>query len=304
MLEKDIENLIADYPKEFFPKEEFTLISQQHSVKGRRIDVLFEDKYGRYIIVEVKRGILSRESAGQIIEYYGLLKSIFPEKTIELILCANTVPPERKTFLENVGINCVELSLKKIFTVAEKYQYNFLDAKKFRNEKIKYNEIQRSVDSKRVQSTVWIFQANPREYDILNALSDKKIGNKCHWYVGQHKRRIKKGHLALIWMSGKESGIYAVTQILSDPALIDEYEEEKKYWLNTNKETSKLLRVRLSIIKRLINYPIFRYELKKIPGLSDLSILNYWQGTNFPVKSKEWEIIFKIIKERSSYKFA
>ena len=104
MLEKDIENLIASFPKEFFPKEELKLISQQYTLAKRRIDILFEDKYKRYIIVEVKRGILSREASGQIIEYYGLLKNQFPDKIIELILCANTIPIERKLFLANLLI--------------------------------------------------------------------------------------------------------------------------------------------------------------------------------------------------------
>ena len=92
MLEKDIENLIAAHPKEFFPREEFKLVAQQHTIKKRRLDILFEDKYGRFIIIEVKRGHLSREASGQIIEYYGLLKEEFPEKNIELVLCANTIP--------------------------------------------------------------------------------------------------------------------------------------------------------------------------------------------------------------------
>ena len=68
MLEKDIENLIAAHPKEFFPREEFKLVAQQHTIKKRRLDILFEDKYGRFIIIEVKRGILSREASGQVIE--------------------------------------------------------------------------------------------------------------------------------------------------------------------------------------------------------------------------------------------
>ena len=303
MLEKDIENLIALYPKDFFPKEEFKLINQQHPVQGRRIDILFEDKYGRFIIIEVKRGILSREAVGQIIEYYGLLKNIFPEKAIELILCANTIPPERKTFLENVGISCKEISLNLIFQVAEKYRYTFLDSKKYRNETTKYNEIKQTIDLKMEENNMWIFQANPKEYDILNSLTDEKIGDECHWYVGQHREEIRKGHLALIWMSGKESGIYAVAQILSNPEITEEYEEEEKYWLNTKKETSRLLRVKLSILKRLINYPIFRSELKKIPELKSLSILKFAQGTNFPVTKKEWEIISKIIEDRSNYTF-
>jgi RecB family endonuclease NucS len=76
MLEKDIENLIAQYPDEFFPKEGFKLVSQQFNISGRRIDLLFEDNHNCEIIVEVKRGILTGEASGQIVEYYGLLKSL------------------------------------------------------------------------------------------------------------------------------------------------------------------------------------------------------------------------------------
>ena len=130
MLEKDIENLIAAHPREFFPREEFKLVAQQHTIKKRRLDILFEDKYGRFIIIEVKRGILSREASGQVIEYYGLLKEQFPEKSIELILCANTIPNERKTFLENVGIECKEIPVSQLVNIADKYQYTFLDTKK------------------------------------------------------------------------------------------------------------------------------------------------------------------------------
>ncbi len=77
--------------------------------------------------------------------------------------------------------------------------------------------------------TNWIFQANLKEYDILNALSDEKLENKIHWYVGQHKKRIKRGHVALIWMSDKESGIYAIAQIISDPIETEEAKAEKPY---------------------------------------------------------------------------
>lgn len=302
MLEKDIENLIALYPREFFPKEELTLISQQHSVQRRKIDILFEDKYGRLIIIEVKRGVLSREASGQIIEYYGLLKSIFQERTIELILCANTIPSERKTFLENVGISCKEIPLNLILQVAEKYQYTFSDSEKYRNENHKYDEIRRTINQEVDKTTIWIFQANPSVFDILNALTDEKIGDRCHWSITRHRQEIREGHLALLWMSGKEAGIYAVSQILSNPEITNECEEEKKYWLNTKKETARLWRVRLLIIKRLINYPIFKTELLKIPELNELSIIKQAQGTNFRVRNTEWAIISKMIEERSTYK--
>lgn len=299
MLEKDIENLIANYPKEFFPKEEFTLISQQYNVQNRRIDILFRDKYDRLIIVEVKRGILSREASGQIIEYYGLLKDEFPDKTIELILCANTIPRERKTFLENVGIECKEITLREIIRVSDKYKYTFSDDKEFKDRSIELKEFRQKTPSQRNDVNVWIFQANPQIYDILNALSDENIGDKIHWTVNQHKNKIKQGHLGLIWMSGKESGIYAIARIESNPMSALEYEAEIKYWHDTNKGTESRLRVKMTILKRLLNNPVFRDELKNKPELSQLSILRYFQGTNFPVSGKEWEVISKLIEERN-----
>ena len=85
MLEKDIENLLAQYPDEFFPNSSFTLIGQQVKLDRCYADIIFEDKHKRQIIVEVKRGILSRDASGQVMEYYGLLKMQNPDKTINLI---------------------------------------------------------------------------------------------------------------------------------------------------------------------------------------------------------------------------
>ena len=121
MLEKDIENIIAKYPDEFFPAENFKLVQQQYMINGKRFDILFEDKFSRKIIVEVKRGILSREASGQIMEYYGLLKGRDELQNIELILCANIIPVERKTFLESAGISCKEISIDYINKVATKH---------------------------------------------------------------------------------------------------------------------------------------------------------------------------------------
>jgi len=299
MLEKDMENLIAQHPSEFFPKEKLTLIGQQYPLKSRKIDILFEDKFGRNIIIEVKRGILSREASGQIIEYYGLLKENKADKNIELVICANVIPAERRMFLENVGIECKELSVGLVTEIAKKYNYTFLDDEDDKKEIQKLKEVKGEVNSiKDDEINVWIFQANPKEYDILNALSDENIGNTIHWTVSQHKNRINNGHIGLIWMSGKEAGIYAVTLITSDPEFTDEYPEERKYWLSGERGSKKFLRVKMLVVKRLLNCPVFRMDLKNIPGLEDLSILQFAQGTNFPVKKLEWEIISNLIDDK------
>ena len=232
MLEKDIENLLANYPDEFFPKAGFALQGQQVRLGKCRADILFKDKYDRTIIIEVKKGILSRDASGQILEYYGLLKQDYFNTIIELILCANVIPSERRMFLENNGIECKELGIGLITSVAHKYNYRFLD-------EVQKEQIAK-VDSKQPDfyepvtldkakgQRVWIFQANPNRFDILNALSDTAY-NKDTWLVNQYQNEIKTGDTALIWMSGtKDGGIYATGEVLRGPLIIHFFEDRSQ----------------------------------------------------------------------------
>ena len=301
MLEKDIENLIAQHPNDFFPNANFTLQGQQVKLGSCYADIVFIDKYERKIIIEVKRGILSRDAAGQVMEYYGLLKEKQPDAIIELILCANTIPHERKHFLENVGIECKELGLSLIQQVATKYNYKFLDDLRKQDNKPQSVMSQKNsakdfqIDDALVN--VWVFQANPNRFDIFNALSDPEVQRHC-WQVNQNINKIKKGDIALIWMSGKEAGIYAVAEIASDPSIMGEPPTEEKYWLSNEDKGVERLRVELINKTILINNPVYRYELKAIEKLKNLSILRVAQGTNFSVSDMEWRVIKKLINDK------
>jgi len=301
MLEKDIENIIAQYPDEFFPESKLKLVGQQVKLGTCYADIIFSDKYDRTIIIEVKRGILSRDGAGQIMEYYGLLKQQDPAKVIELILCANVIPHERKLFLENAGIECKELGLSLIQTIAQKHSYEFLDTAEKKQAKIVVQETALPYAETKLffppGQCTWIFQANPNRYDIFNALSDPELDRQC-WQVNQHKHKIKKGNIALIWMSGREAGIYAVAEIVSDPLIMADFPAEEKYWVSEGDRGKKRLKVIISIRQNMVNTPVFRYELKSIEGLKNLSILRFYQGTNFAVSKDEWEIIKKKIEEK------
>jgi hypothetical protein len=297
MLEKDLENLIAEHPDDFFPDESFMLVSQQYAIDGRRIDILFTDKLNRKIIVEIKRGILTREASGQIAEYFGLLKSKNTGDFYEMILCANVIPKERRIFLEHIGIECKELGIAYISELAKRYNYVFLDDRQstvtIENPS---NQLPQTIipDKNEQDVSVWIFQGNPQRYDVLNALSDTEIGNTIHWLVNQHKAKIKQGHLGIIWMSGSDSGIYALTRIECDPRVCEEFPAERKYWSDsTEKQTA--LRVQMTVIKRFVNNPILKVNLLKSDGLQNLSIFRQFQGTNFPVKNEEWRIISKFL---------
>ncbi|MCX6149890.1 MAG: EVE domain-containing protein [Ignavibacteriales bacterium] len=290
MLEKDIENLIASHPDEFFPSCGFKLIGQQIKLGRCFADIIFEDRFSRKVIVEVKRGILSRDASGQVMEYYGLLKNEQPEVIIELILCANVIPVERKKFLETVGIECKELGINSINTIAAKYNYRFLDSEH-------KESIAQTVNISSIPETerVWIFQANPRRYDILNALSDEKIGSEIHWLVNQHRNEISKGHLGIIWLSGSDGGIYALTEIISNPQFMREPEDEDKYWIDSSDKGEEKLRVKMKVLKNLVNIPIYKNEIRNTVGLENISIFRQSQGTNFPLTTDEWRLIKNII---------
>jgi len=290
MLEKDIENLIAQHPDEFFPDSGFILVGQQVKLDNCYADIIFIDKYNRTIIVEVKRGILSREASGQITEYYGLLKTEQPDDFVELILCANIIPNERKKFLESVGIECKELGINILNQIAEKVGYKFIERPKK----------QSVVEDVRLPTTdkVWIFQANPQRYDIMNALADNEVtSNEVHWEINQHKSEIFKGHTALIWLSGKEAGIYAIAEILTDPEVMAENRAEKKYWIDIADQVGERLRVKMKILRNLLQNPITKEAIKNITGLRGLSILKQPRGTNFPVRVEEWNLIMRIIEK-------
>jgi hypothetical protein len=53
MLEKDIENLLAKYPNEFLAKDGLTLKGQQVKLGSYYTDIIFEDRKGDLIIVEI-----------------------------------------------------------------------------------------------------------------------------------------------------------------------------------------------------------------------------------------------------------
>jgi hypothetical protein len=286
MLEKDIENLIAKYPDEFFPSSGFKLLGQQVRLGKCFADIIFEDKYNRKIIVEVKRGILSRDASGQVMEYYGLLKKEQTESIIELILCANIIPAERRTFLETIGIECKELGINRLNEIASKYNYKYLDSKESRVIEKEINAV-----SLPETSRVWIFQANPNRYDILNALADEEIGEVKHWLVNQYKNEISAGDIGLIWLSGPEGGIYAITEITSNPEMLVASLEEEKYWIDSDDKNKERLRVKMYLKINLLNNPIKKEVLRKTSGLENLSIFRQSQGTNFRVTKNEWEII-------------
>lgn len=79
LLEKDIENWVADHPEVLLPNEQVLVIGQ--SIAGQSMaDVLALDSFGRLIIVEIKRHQTDRETIAQLLGYAARLHGASYEK--------------------------------------------------------------------------------------------------------------------------------------------------------------------------------------------------------------------------------
>ncbi len=143
-------------------------------------------------------------------------------------------------------------------------------------------------------ANVWIFQADVKKvYNLFAELNDIEQ-REGGWTVRQHKHEIKKGDIALMWVSGDNRGIYAIVDIISDPQLMD---VDRESWISYDKSGTQELMVKYRY-KSKFKQPFFESEIKKISGLSELSIVHQHQGTSFPVTKTEWDIILKEIRKR------
>jgi hypothetical protein len=303
MLEKDIENLLVKYPNEFLSKYILTVKGQQVKLGTYYADIIFENRKGDVVIAEIKKGILKRDALGyalgQAMEYYGLLRKKEPNKEIRLMLVANVIPEGMTAFLnEKLGVEFVEIPDYRIREIAKKYNYQFLDSEKPEQVQEYKQTIERmNLETETAQRRVWIFQTNPKTYDILNALSRIDV-KEYVWKVVQHKNEIHAGHLGLVWMSGKEGGIYAVIDITSNPQMLRDSEEEAAFWTNEQDKNQMLLRIKYRYKLKLTHNPITRQELQNISELENMEIFRQPQGTNKKVTNEEWTVILGLLNKR------
>jgi hypothetical protein len=63
-------------------------------------------------------------------------------------------------------------------------------------------------------SGAWVFQANPKRFDLLRALRDSSTET---WSVNQHRQDIQPGDRVWFRVTGPDAGIYAIGQVSSVP---------------------------------------------------------------------------------------
>lgn len=145
-------------------------------------------------------------------------------------------------------------------------------------------------------SKSWFFQCRPDFFDLQGALQEL---DHLTWLVKQHKQDIKKGDLVFLWESGKEAGIVALGNVVSEVEKIEQDPQELVFNLDSTKFSSLQDRVRIKV-NQVLEHKLTKEGVKEYPELSDLSILHFAQGTNFKVKEYEANFLLSLIYEKQS----
>jgi hypothetical protein len=109
MSEKDMEDAIVNNPKRYLGEDGLELLSRQYRIGGYIFDLLFHDRHGAKLIVEIQKGTLDRSHTYKIMDYYHGYRDQNPKEFIELMIVANIIPEERKKRLREWGIEFREI---------------------------------------------------------------------------------------------------------------------------------------------------------------------------------------------------
>jgi hypothetical protein len=145
MKESGLESILAKYPD--LIEDGLILVGRQITVYGRRMDLLFEDRFKGKLIVELKAGTITDKDMGQVLSYEGRLLSA-DNPNIRVMLIGTRVPPNIQRYLDHHGIAWKEIKstyLKDFLAKKGDNQFNNL----FEDEispsaKITKNEIKNS----------------------------------------------------------------------------------------------------------------------------------------------------------------
>ena len=110
LTEKQIEDVFEIFHEQLL-EPGLALVDRQHVFDNRlRADLLFKDKNGITVLVELKRKEVTRDSIGQLFDYHGM----FDSPMIRVILAAPFIPEAIRKSFEHFGIEYVQFSMTEI----------------------------------------------------------------------------------------------------------------------------------------------------------------------------------------------
>jgi hypothetical protein len=145
------------------------------------------------------------------------------------------------------------------------------------------------------EAKVWLFQANPKIFDIDRAISEEP---ELSWVVRQHRKDVRRGDRVYIWRAGPQAGVIATATVLSDPEEMPGI-AGSPYLLEPESLTKPEPRVNLRI-EGVLPAPIQRVDLLEHPVLKDLGVISFANATNFEVTAGQDAALRELIEDPTS----
>jgi len=141
------------------------------------------------------------------------------------------------------------------------------------------------------ESVGWIFQGNPKYYDVIRAVTDLDL---VTWSTKQYKNQIKVGDRAYIWMSGPEGGVVASGMIQCDPEA-RENDDSDPYVISEKFRTGNSLVVDIELTTKIIDTIISRADFLADERLKKVSIITFSNATNYKLTAEQADVLDSII---------
>jgi len=121
--EKQFEDILVKYPD--LIEKELKYKGRQVSYFGKRIDILFEDRFNEKLIIEIKKDNLDRNALSQVLEYEGYILSE-KDPTARVMIIANRIPLNLKKAMDHHGIEYKEITVKYLMEFLEEKNEAFI----------------------------------------------------------------------------------------------------------------------------------------------------------------------------------
>lgn len=135
----------------------------------------------------------------------------------------------------------------------------------------------------------WIFQANPKAYDIdaaVDALSE------IWWRAPQYTAELRPGDPVAIWKSGKDAGVVAVGRIASEPRVVPMSPDEQRFITAESEDDNDSTRV---LIRLERCEAVSKDIVGALPELAEHQIIRAPMGTVFSLDELQWTALSRLL---------
>jgi hypothetical protein len=141
----------------------------------------------------------------------------------------------------------------------------------------------------------WVFQGNPKIFNTVKAIEDNALET---WSVHAHKTKIKIGDKVILWLTGDQSGCYALAEVNSELFHSPEISNERKYYAKNLEDGITSDKVKIKITHDLTKRPVLKIDMKINSVFNNFKGGN--QGTNFSATESEYNALLNWEKMKNT----